>query len=139
MESKLRKVMGFRSAVPWKSGIALIYYLLCFSFFCIAAVTPPLIPAGARDSAVFKLSSLVLLVWMLSPSLFLSETKLRSRLPFFKDRQGLRSLAGLMIVSLIFLYLFMTVEALHTPLYKAEFTQFINTSFEMFVQAGGPA
>jgi len=136
MKTKLNKLLGFRSGTPWKSGIAVIYYFVCASFLVIAMITPPLIPAGIRDTFIVKLSSFVLFLWMLSPAIFLSDTPMRDKLPFFKDHQSMRSLVGMMIVFVFFLYLFMVVEGLHTPGFKEVFTEYINTTFDMFVEAG---
>ena len=110
MKIRLKKLFGFRSGTPWKSGVAIVYYFVCISFFVIAMITPPLIPAQRWDTAVVKMSSIVLCAWMLTPAVFLSETKMRMKLPFFKDHLGLRSLVGLMITSVLFLYLFMMME-----------------------------
>lgn len=136
MHRNIRKIWGFRSGTPWKSGVALLYDGLCLAFLVISLMTPPLIEAGVRDALIMKLSSLVLFMWMLSPVIFLSDTPLRKNLPFFRDEQPLRSLVGIMIVSVLFLYLFTLVEGLHTPLYKAEFKAYITGAFDMFVQAG---
>ncbi|MEA4897207.1 hypothetical protein ACH6CV_09375 [Bacillota bacterium Meth-B3] len=136
MKITRKNIWGFRSGTPWKSGVALIYYLACAAFLVIAMTTPPLIPAGAWDAAVVKLSSFVLFVWMLSPAIFLSDTPMRGKLPFFKDRRAMRSLVGLMIVFVLFHYLFMAVEGLHTPEYKAAFTKYIGASFDRFIEAG---
>ncbi|MHC1785789.1 MAG: hypothetical protein AB9880_01825 [Christensenellales bacterium] len=136
MKTRLKKLFGFRSGTPWKSGAAVIYYLVCISFLVIAMATPPLIPAQGWDTAVVKLSSIVLFAWMLTPAIFLSETKMRMKLPFFKDHLGSRSLVGLMIVSVLFLYLFMMMEGLHTPAYKEAFEKYIYATFDQFVQAG---
>ena len=136
MKIRLKKLFGFRSGTPWKSGVAIVYYFVCISFFVIAMITPPLIPAQIRDTAVVKMSSIVLCAWMLTPAIFLSETKMRMKLPFFKDHLGLRSLVGLMITSVLFLYLFMMMEGLHTPAYKEAFEKYIYATFDQFVQAG---
>lgn len=131
-----KRLFGFRSGMLWRSGIALVYYFVCISFLVIAMSTPPLIPAETWDAIVVKLSSFVLFLWMLSPAIFLSDTPLREHLPFFKDHQGMRSLVGLMIVFVAFLYLFMLVEKLHSQAYEEVFREYINASFDMFVQAG---
>ncbi len=136
MKEILSKCWGFRSGVPWKKLLAVVYYAACLAFLVIGMTTPPLIEAGPWDTFVVKLSSFIMFVWMLSPAIFLSDTPLRDILPFFKDRQLLRSLVGLMIVCVLFQYLFMASEALHTPEYQEAFTAYINASYETFVEAG---
>ena len=133
-----RKLLGWRSGTPWKAGLALAYFLLCACFLVIALTTAPLIPAGQHDTLVYRLSSCILFLWLLSPAIFLSDTRLRDRLPFFKDRQRLRSLTGMLIVSMLFFYLFFLVEGWHTQTYKDSFRTYIETTFETFVEAGTP-
>lgn len=125
MKAHLNKVFGFRSGTPWKVGVATLYYFACAFFLVVAVITPPFVPSSVKDALIFKLSSFVLFLWMISPAFFLSETSLRKKLPFFRDRQALRSLIGLMIAGLLFLYLFMLAESLHTPQYKELLSQYM--------------
>lgn len=136
MKNVLNRLLGFRSGTPWKKLVAVMYYAMCLGFLAIGMATPPLVPAGAWDTFVVKLSTFVLFLWMLSPAIFLSETPLRDKLPFFKERIGMRSLVGLMIVFVLIQYLFMATESLHTPEYMDVFTEYINASYETFVEAG---
>ena len=136
MKAVLKRCWGFRSGVPWKMIVAVLYYAMCLVFLVIGMTTPPLIEAGPWDAFVVKLSTFVLFLWMLSPAIFLSETPLRDILPFFRDRIAMRSLVGLMIVFVLFQYLFMASESLHTPEYKEVFNTYICASYETFVEAG---
>lgn len=136
MKDRLKKVLGFRSGTPWKSTVAVVYYLLCAAYLVIAVITPPVVPADGRDTAIVKLSSFVLFLWMLSPAIFLSNTPLREKLPFFRDHQFMKSLVGLMIVFVLFQYLFMTVEGFHSEEYSKVFSEYISESFDEFVEAG---
>lgn len=120
-ESKRNKCLGFRSGVPWKMAAAVVYYLACAAFLVIAMVTPPLVPADGWDTFLVKVSSLVLFLWMISPALLLSDTPLRDKLPFLKEHIRIRSLVGMMIVFVMFQYLFMAVEGLHSPAYREAF------------------
>ncbi len=136
MKNLLKKCWGFRSGTPWKMIVAVLYYALCLAFLVIGMATPPLIPADGWDTFVVKLSTFILFLWMLSPAIFLSETPLRDMLPFFRDRIAMRSLVGLMIVFVLFQYLFMTSESLHTQAYQEVFDSYISASYEAFVEAG---
>lgn len=136
MKHVLKKCWGFRSGTPWKIIVAVIYYAMCAGFLIIGLTTPSLVPANSWDTFVLKLSTIVLFLWMLSPAIFLSDTPLRDILPFFRDRIASRSLVGLMIVFVLFQYLFMASESLHTSEYKEVFSEYITTSYETFVEAG---
>lgn len=136
MKQTLKKIWGFRSGTPWKMTLATLYYIACFGFLVVGMTTPPLIPCGQWDAVVMKISTLILFLWMLSPAIFLSDTTLREILPFFRDRIGMRSLVGLLIVFVLFQYFFMASESMHTEAYKASFNTYITQSYEGFVEAG---
>lgn len=119
------KLFGFRSGTPWKSGLALVYYVALLVFFVTASITPPLVEADSRDALLFKLSSLVLFLWLASPAVFLSDTRFRRYLPLFKARQGSKSLIGMFLVSLLFLNMFVQIERLHSQEYQRLFQAFI--------------
>lgn len=122
---KPRKLFGFRSGTPWKSGVALVYYVAVLVYLVVAVVTPPPVPADARDALITKVSSLILFVWLISPAIFLSDTWFRSSLPLFRDRQATKSAIGMMIITLLLLNLFMLSENLHSPEYKAAFQAYM--------------
>lgn len=136
MNKVLKKCWGFRSGTPWKMLVATVYYAMCIGFLVIGMTTPPLVEAGGWDTFVVKLSSFILFLWMLSPAIFLSDTPMRDKLPFFRDRAAIRSLVGLMIVFVIFQYLFAASESLHSAEYKQVFNAYIRASYETFVEAG---
>lgn len=118
MSEKTRKLFGFRSGKPWKMVIASIYYAAVFMVACFAVTTPLPDQTSIYDKAIYLLSSLILVLWMLSPAIFLSNTKFREKLPIFRNRTGSSSLLGMMIVFLFFAYLFAAVEDLHSLAYK---------------------
>ncbi len=136
MNNVLKKCWGFRSGTPWKMLAAVLYYAMCVGFLIIGMITPPLVEANGWDTFVVKLSSFILFLWMLSPAIFLSDTPMRNKLPFFRDRIAIRSLVGLMIVFVIFQYLFAASESLHSAEYKQVFNEYISASYETFVEAG---
>lgn len=132
----LGKVLGFRTGKPWKMLIAGIYYLLCLVVLWYCMTTPLPVQAGDYDVGIYRLSGLVIVLWMLSPAIFLSETPFRRWLPLFKNRENLASLAGMMVVFLFFAYLFAVVDGLHSQAFKQAFSEYIETAYNVFVEAG---
>lgn len=130
-------LLGFRSGKPWKMIVAVVYYVFCLVVLVTGMVTKPLVQAGAWDAVVFKLSVVVIFVWMLSPAVFLSETPLRRKLPLFKQRQPLKSVLGMMVVFLLCTYIFAMVESWHTPEYKTTLDTYNAQLYEEFY--GGEA
>lgn len=131
-EENLRKIFGFRSKTGWKSTVAVSYLLFCFAYLFIAIVTPPLIECSVYDTVIYKISSLVIFFWLISPFILLSETKLRDWLPFFNKRYSMSSFLGLMVASLLFLLFFIGVESYHSEEYKNNFRDYINTTYDNF-------
>ena len=61
----LGKVLGFRTGKPWKMLIAGIYYLLCLMVLWYCMTTPLPVQAGDYDVGIYRLSGLVIVLWML--------------------------------------------------------------------------
>lgn len=115
---RLRWVLGFRSGTPWKILVACVYYLLALAVLVLGLCTGMPIAGTSGDLAVYRVSVLILFLWLLSPAIFLSDTPYRRYLPLFKRRTRGWSLVGMMIVFLFFAYLFASVDSLHTPAYR---------------------
>lgn len=124
MREKMRKLFGFRSGKPWKMTIAVVYYAIVLMVLFFAITTPLPNEASGYDRFIYLLSSAVLIFWMMSPAIFLSNTKLREKLPLFRNRTASSSLLGMMIVFLFFAYLFAATEDLHSQEYKTLIQQY---------------
>lgn len=114
----LRWLFGFRSKTPWKMLLAGLYYLAGLAILTCGLFSPPFVAAEGGDRIIYRISTVILFLWIESPAVFLSDTPLRSRLPFFRDRTLLRSMVGMMIVFVLFAYLFAAVERGHTAQYQ---------------------
>lgn len=136
MENDQMRLLGFRSGKPLKKIAAVLYYALCVAVLVLAMVTPVPVSAGARDQFIYRLSGVIIFVWMMSPAIFLSETPLRRWLPFFKKKNFMGSLGGMMIVFLFFAYLFAAVGELYTPEFNGAFGAYIQSTYESFIEAG---
>ena len=136
LKKKLKHLYGFRSGVPWKEIVAGNWYVISAAALFILLTTPPLVPASVWDRIVLRLSGVVIFLWMMSPAIFLSDTALRARLPFLKNNTHMGTLAGFLIVMVVFTVLFRFTEALHTPEYLETFGAYLAASNEQFIAAG---
>ena len=136
MKQTIRKLFGFRSGKPVKMIAALAWYLLCLVVLFFGLTTPVPVAASAYDAGLYRLSGVILFLWMLSPAVFLSNTPLRQYLPLFRKRQTGFSVMGMMIVFVFFAYLFASVESLHSPAYQEAFNTYIQSAYQAFVDAG---
>lgn len=122
-------LLGFRSGVPYKKILAVLYYgLWLFGFVCMM-VTPPLVEAGLRDRIILRCSVIILAIGMISPVFFLSNTSFRDRVPFFRKKNPLDSFGGFIIVAFMTLVLFNFSERLHTPEYRTSFNTYIEQTY----------
>lgn len=136
MKQAIKKLLGFRSGNPLKTTVALAWYLLCLVVLFFGLTTPVPVTAGAYDGGIYRLSGVILFLWMLSPAVFLSDTPLRQYLPLFRKRQTGFSVMGMMIVFVFFAYLFASVESLHSAAYQEMFNTYIQSAYQAFVEAG---
>lgn len=136
MVKERRKLLGFRTGKGWKKLLALLYYAMCLVVLYFALFTPVPVAAQIHDRILYRLHGLVIVVWLLSPAIFLSNTPMRRYLPLFRNRSLLASLAGMMIVFLFFAYLFAVVGEFYTPQFYQAFGTYIQEAYEAFVAAG---
>ena len=136
MKQAIKKLLGFRSGNPLKMTVALAWYLLCLVVLFFGLTTPVPVTAGAYDGGIYRLSGVILFLWMFSPAVFLSDTPQRQYLPLFRKRQTGFSVMGMMIVFVFFAYLFASVESLHSAAYQEMFNTYIQSAYQAFVEAG---
>lgn len=136
MIKNIKKVLGFRSGNILKIIIATIWYLMSFILLFYVIYTVPPVKANVYDVRIYKLSGLILYIWMLSPAIFLSNTCFRNHMPLFRSYSPTSSLMGMMIVFLFFAYLFASVESLHSPEYQKVFNSYIESAYQQFVDVG---
>lgn len=121
MEQKNKgKLLGFRSGKIFKK-IASIFYLFMCAMVLIAGLSIARVgQITMMDYIIDKLVYVIITLWMLSPYLFLSNTKIREKLPLFKEHKTKSSALGMGIVSVFFIVLLVIVFVLHSPEYKAD-------------------
>lgn len=137
MKKKLKNLLGFRSNVPWKMLVAVVYYAATLVFLWIGMTTPIPYEAGTYDQVIYRICVVIIFVGLLSPAIFLSNTKMRKYLPLFRMRVGSMSFLGMMIVFLLFVYLFAAVDDLHTPAYKQAYNNYYEALYEAYEATQG--
>ena len=120
-------LFGFRSGTPWKKTVSVIYYAGVAVIMLLGLFSPPIVKGTSADNVIYRITILILFVWFESPAIFLSNTGLRRKLPFLRNGDTFGTIAGMMIVTVIFIWLFATVENMHSPEYKAAFETFMNS------------
>ncbi len=118
--AKTNKLLGFRTNKTWKKVLSILYLVFCILFVIVAIAEKRKGQITVYDCWVDKAEWFVLLLAIFSPYIFLSDTKLRNKLPLFKKHTTGSSIGGMMIVlaSLIMIYGF--VYSAHSAEYKAD-------------------
>lgn len=124
MKDQLPRLFGFRSGTPWKKLVAILYYGVCLLVLAFGLTTRPPISMGGWDFFVYKLSAVVIFLWMLSPAIFLSDTPLRKKIPLLKDNDAHKAFWGMVIILMLFSYLFAMTESWHSPEYKQAYAAY---------------
>lgn len=136
IKQNIHRLFGFRSGVPYKKILAVLYYLVCVLAFGICITAPPPVAGGVRDILVLRISTTLIFLYFISPAICLSDTPLRDKLPIFKKRTKMDSFMGMVILGTLMLYLFWLSESFHSELYRQQFSAYIAQTFETFIEAG---
>lgn len=132
-----RWLFGFRSGTPWKKIVAVIYYFLGVVVLFFGLFTPPFIEAGVHDTNIYRITVVILFFWIESPAIFLSDTPIREKLPFFRKRKASQSLVGFMCMSILFVYMFATIDSYHTDEYRNRLNKYMGISTLEVVEVEG--
>ena len=114
------RLLGFRSGKVWKKILSLMY-LVFFGFFSLISLLDGKYPnISMYDFVIGKIATLIFFGIFFTPFLFLSNTKLRSKLPLFKNYHAVKSVIGMCIVVVISMIIFGIAGNLHSEEYTAD-------------------
>lgn len=113
-------LLGFRSNTTWKKILSVLYLVFCF-FMTLGGFS------GSREGQITIYDHIINKVYwilpptiLLSPYIFLSNTKIRNTLPLFKEKTVGKSIGGMAIVLATLFSLCGAVDSLHSAEYKAD-------------------
>ena len=113
-------LLGFRSSKGWKKFLSTLYLIFC-GMLALSAF------AGGRQGQVTMYDFVIDKVWrmtivlvLLSPYIFLSDTKLRDILPLFRRRNAGLSFLGMMIVMFTIAFIGGRINLMHSEEYQAD-------------------
>lgn len=118
---KNRKLLGFRSNKVWKKILSVLYMIFCLIMF-LACFSGRQGKITTYDFFIEKLFEFVLLLCFITPYIFLSNTKLRQKLPLFKKYKAGASAGGLAIVIFVLVITIGIVNSQHSAEYQADMT-----------------
>lgn len=121
MEQNKGKVfLGFRTNKTWKKVISISYLIFCVAFALFTIIGERKGQVTAYDYLIDKASCCVLAFASFCPYIFLSNTKLRDKLPLLKKHSIGASIGGSLIVFAALFMVFGVVDSAHSSEYKAD-------------------
>ena len=115
-----KALLGFRSNKIWKKIISVAYLVVCGLVLLGTLVESRQGQVTMYDHIINKVYSIVLVLTLVSPYIFLSDTKIRNTLPLFKDKTRGKSIGGMAIVLVCLFALSSIVNGFHSAEYKAD-------------------
>jgi len=113
-------MLGFRSNKLWKKILSITYLVFWGIMFLASMLDGKFKNITTYDFIISKIQNLILLIILASPYIFLSNTKLRSKMPLFKVNKKGKSFLGLIIVNIILFIVFGIVNGSHSKEYLAD-------------------
>lgn len=113
-------MLGFRSHKLWKKILSVTYLVFWGIIFLVSMLDGKFKNITTYDFIITKIQNLILLTILASPYIFLSKTKLRSKMPLFKANKKGKSFLGLIIVNIILFIIFGIVNGSHSKEYLAD-------------------
>ena len=114
-----RKLLGFRSNKTWKKILSILYMVFCLIMFlsCLSGRQGKI---TTYDFCIEKIFQFVLSVSFVTPYIFLSNTKLRQKLPLFKMYKTGASAGGMAIVLFVLMITIGIINSQHSAEYRAD-------------------
>lgn len=113
-------MLGFRSNKLWKKILSITYLVFWGIIFLVVMLDGKFKNITMYDFIISKIQNLILLTVFVSPYIFLSNTKFRSKMPLFKANKKFKSFLGIIIVNIIFFIIFGVVNGFHSQEYLAD-------------------
>ncbi|MBQ8766547.1 MAG: hypothetical protein IJZ16_07060 [Clostridia bacterium] len=119
-ESQGFSLLGFRTNTWWKKILSILYLCVCALIALGSIFEEKFENITTKDFVIDKLYYIVFLLAMLSPYIFLSNTRFRDKIPLFNKHTKSASVVGMIIVIFVFALLCGVVDSLHSEEYKAD-------------------
>lgn len=113
-------LLGFRTNKVWKKVISVIYLVCCVLSIVVTFLGGREGQVTIYDFWIDKVYGAIILLGMISPYIFLSNTSLRNQLPLFKKHEPASSALGMIIVLCGLLIVSGVVNSLHSDEYLAD-------------------
>ncbi len=114
------KLFGFRSNKIWKKVMSIVYLIVWCLLFLVIMTEGKYPNLETKDFVINKLSNLIIFCFFLSPYIFLSQTKIREKLPLLNKFKLWTSSLFFVVLFIITILINSAVLSLHTDEYVAD-------------------
>ena len=121
---KLEKKWGFRSNTTWKKILASLYYLFCILNIIQLLNDVPVIKTNIYDMVIHKISTVLMWLSYLEPIIFVSNFKLKNKIPILKKKKWWSDVFGFIIVFLFMIFCSNTVTLFHSKDYLQRYEEY---------------
>lgn len=118
--NKKGKLLGFRTNKIWKKILSVGYLIFSFIYLLAVLCTEKYVNITNYDFAISQICDLLIFVIMITPYIFLSDTKFRNKMPLFKKRTIITSTFGLIIITVIIGVISGIIDNAHSPEFKKD-------------------
>ncbi len=114
------RLLGFRTNKLWKKILSITYLVICGVFLLSILAESKYENMPTYDFMLEQITSVLIVVMMISPYVFLSYTKFRNILPLFKEHKIGMSILGMVLVILILGVVSGIIDSMHSDEFVAD-------------------
>lgn len=124
---KLEKLWGFRTNKLWKKVLAILYYLSCLTFIVLSLNDVPEIKTNGYDMLIYKISTILMSSSYLVPIIFISDFKIKEKIPLLKKKKWWSDIFGFVIIFVMMVCLSNLVSLFHSSDYQKRYEYYNRT------------
>ena len=113
----INKLWGFRTNNTSKKFLAGLYYIFCLIIIVTLATEVPTVQSNIYDMIIFKISNILMALSFLLPVIFISNFKIKEKIPIIKKNRWWTDLIGCLLIFLIVIGSSECVNIFHSQKY----------------------
>lgn len=113
----INNLWGFRTNNTLKKILAGLYYIFCLIMIVASAIEVPTVQSNIYDMIIFKASNVLMALSFLLPVLFISNFKIKEKIPIIKKNKWWTDLIGCILIFLIVICSSECVNIFHSQKY----------------------
>lgn len=114
------KLFGFRSNKIWKKVMSIVYLIVWCLLFLVIMTEGKYPNLETKDFVINKMSNLIIFCFFISPYIFLSQTKIREKLPLLNKHKIGTSILFFVMLFVVTIFINSAILGLHTDEYDAD-------------------